>query len=381
MTSTLRLLVSSLVCTTVLAPGAAIASIDLACLPAPRQSSYAVGALPEATAKPVMVPLETMLDRRGNRETELRTFKLAGEKVTGLPADYAMMRLSRKAGKPLWVITANGLPAPAIDLEIGDGDLASALDRIAAAASMRWRYDGQSIYLLDRREWTVLLPAERDLALAVQQMLSLEAPDAKVEKGVVRIPGDETKAAAVAGLVSRVYAQTRLNPFDVTWYKVYPTRGVIDWATLAERTESVRDFGFAGKGAAIVLDGEAEGLIETFLSREGTVRKLGLVTMVAPETGGKVARVAGCGDMIEAERGIELTANGGETGKVDVRYQLTGADDDVSGSTTLSLDQTLVVASRVPHEGAFLVGIIHSRVLEVAGSSLPVQNSGFGRSR
>lgn len=358
---------------------------DLACVGAGQGGIVSVGSVPDATAQPLVVPLEAEISRRGVRNGELGSLRFVSEDVTGQPADYAMMRLSKAAGRPLWVVTSDGKPAPLVEgVDTAGMTLEKAFDAISGAAGLRWKFDGDKVYLLNRREWTILLPSDRDLAIAVGEAIRTRGGEnVAVSKGVIHFAGDDARAREVSGIVAEVYRQPRIDPFDVTWYRVWPANGEIDWSGLAERTEAVRDIGFAGRGVSMVIDGDAGATIELFLSREGTVRSLGTATMVAPAAGVDVSRVAGCGAQVDAARGITLgaRADGLPTGKAEVHYALTGSAGDTSGSTIVSGDETLVVASGSPSDGSFLVALVRPRTVEVsrggataytgAGSSAP----------
>src|SRR3546814_11978176 len=83
-----------------------------------------------------------------------------------------MMRLSQVAGRPIWAMTEDGQPGPVISTQIPATSLADAFDRVAAMKGKRWRFDGEKVYLLGGREWTIPMPANRDLASAVKDALA-----------------------------------------------------------------------------------------------------------------------------------------------------------------------------------------------------------------
>ena len=352
--------------------GAAIAApaeADLSCQGVSSGALFSVGPLPDAAAQPVLVPVEIEARKKGLKNADLGAVRFNATSLQSLPADYAMMRLSKLGGRPLWVVTQDGDPAPEISMDLAAGTLEDAFDRIAVAANRRWVFDGTTVYLLNRQEWTILLPKDRDLAIAVQTALKAQAGDAKVYQGLIHIEGDKARADEVSSVVAGVYAQPRITPFDVTWYKVYPTAGVVDWSRLPERTDAVRDIGFSGRGANVVLDGDANDVLSAFLAGEGEVRVLGKSTMVPDTSAGRVSRVAGCGSLVDGTRGLELSAESQGRGGEVVRYTMTGAKNDVQGRTMVARDGMLVVASSVPTDGAYLVAAIKPRVLEVSSSS------------
>src|SRR3546814_20699440 len=86
---------------------------------------------------------------------------------------------------------------------------------------------------------------------------------------MIRFEADDEVVVRIRAVVNEVYSQQRLNPYDVKFFKVYPTKGEINWASLVERTDAIETVSFEGKGATIVLDPTAGAGIETFLAREG----------------------------------------------------------------------------------------------------------------
>lgn len=343
--------------------------VDLSCGSPVRAGVVSMGPLPDVTPQPLVVPIEAEIARKGVRNSDLARLRPMNEDIEGMTADYAMMRLSQAAGRPLWVVTPDGRPGPSVNgVNVADMSLEAAFDAIASSAGLRWKFDGEKVYLLNQREWTILLPTDRDLAIAVTAALREQAgSDVGIRGGVIHFAGSENRASQVSSIVADVFRQSRLDPFDVSWYRVWPSNGNIDWAGLAERTEAVRDIGFAGRGVSMVIDGDAAPIMEMFMSREGFVRPLGTATMVAHATGVDVSRVVGCGANMDPARGITLAAksDGMAVGQSEVQFALTGEADDTSGSTLVSGDETLVIASGVPVEGSFLVALVRPRSVDL----------------
>src|SRR3546814_10056947 len=69
-------------------------------------------------------------------------------------------------------MTEDGQPGPVISTQIPATSLADAFDRVAAMKGKRWRFDGEKVYLLGGSEWTIPMPANRDLAIAVKDALA-----------------------------------------------------------------------------------------------------------------------------------------------------------------------------------------------------------------
>src|SRR3546814_20911916 len=88
---------------------------------------------------------------------------------------------------------------------------------------------------------------------------------------MVRFEADDDGVVRIRAVVNEVYSQQRLNPYDVKFFKVYPTTGEINWASLVERTDAIETVPFEGNGATIVLDPTAGPVTEPVLPREGQV--------------------------------------------------------------------------------------------------------------
>src|SRR3546814_11761661 len=104
-------------------------------------------------------------------------------------------------------MTEDGQPGPVISTQIPATSLADAFDRVAAVKGKRWRFDGEKVFLLGGREWTVPMPASRDLAIAVKDALAKNRIEARIEKTAIRFQADDAGAAKVSGIVSQLYAQ------------------------------------------------------------------------------------------------------------------------------------------------------------------------------
>jgi hypothetical protein len=328
---------------------------------------FGVGMATGTGASPILIPLEQGIVQRGDKSAMLRSIKVPAMSVDGWTSDYAMMRLSQIAGRPMWAVTESGQPGAVVSTTIPETNLADAYDRIAAVKGMRWRYDGDKVYILGGREWTVPMPASRDLAIAVKDALSKNRIDARIDQGVIRFRADDDGASKVSGIVSQVYAQERLNPYDVRFYKVYPTKGAIDWSTLVERTDAVETVAFDGKGATIVLDPSAGSVIDTFLAREGDVRSLGSLTMVSAQANLGSTHIAGCGAQADSGRGLELAGGAYERGRVPMRYSILGGTDHQSGTVAVTPGSVVVIADGEPKDGAYMVAVVRPRVIELQG--------------
>lgn len=332
---------------------------------------FGVGMAAGTNATPILLPIEQGIVQRGDKSASLRAVPVPAAVVENWTSDYAMMRLSQMAGRPIWAVTENGQPGALISASLPATNLADAFDRIAAQKGMRWRYDGDKVYLLGGREWTVPMPGSRDLALAVQDALVKSKIDARIAGGMIRFHADDEGAAKVSAIVSQVYAQQRLNPYDVRFYKVYPSKGAIDWSTLAERTDAVESVSFDGKGATVVLDPTAGAVVDAFLAREGDVRALGSTTMVSAQANAPSAHAAGCGAQAEAARGLQLAGGAYERGRVSMSYSVLGGKDRQSGTLAVTPGSVVVISDGEPVEGAYMVAVVRPRVIELQTGAPP----------
>lgn len=326
---------------------------------------FGVGMGAGTDATPVLIPLEQGIVQRGDKSASLRSVAVPAMDVPNWPADYAMMRLAQASGKQMWAATEDGMPGEAVSVTIPATNLADAFDRIAAVKGKRWRFDGEKVYLLGGREWTVPMPSNRDLAFAVQDALTKNRIAARIQGGVIRFQADDAGAAKVTGVISQVYAQSRINPFDVRFYKIYPTAGAVDWAKLAERTDAVETVSFDGKGATIVLDPTAGSVVDAFLASEGTVRSLGDTTMVSAQANLGTLHAAGCGQQMDSKIGLELAGGAYERGRVPMRYSVTGGKDVQTGAMAVTPGSIIVIADGEPREGAYMVAVVRPRVVEL----------------
>lgn len=326
---------------------------------------FGVGMAAGTDASPILIPLEQAIVQRGDKSASLRSIQVPAMQVTGWPSDYAMMRLAQSAGRQMWAVTESGLPGDPVSVSIPATNLADAFDRIAAVKGKRWRYDGEKAYLLGGREWTVPMPASRDLAFAVKDALSKNRIDARIENGVIRFNADDAGASKVTSIVSQVYAQPRLNPYDVKFYKVYPTKGAVDWAKLAERTDAVETVAFDGKGATLVLDPTAGSVIDAFLAGEGEVRSMGSTTMVSAQPNLGTLHAAGCGATADSRIGLELAGGAYERGRVPMRYSITGGKEIQTGAMAVTPGSVVVIADGEPRDGAYMVAVVRPRVIEL----------------
>lgn len=328
---------------------------------------FGVGMPTDARATPVMIPLEQGIVQRGDKSATLRSVPVPSLSVNEWTADYAMMRLSQLAGKPTWALTQDGQPGEVISVEIPATNLADAFDRVAAVKGKRWRYDGEKVYLLGGREWTMPLPANRDISLAVQDALHKNNFGGRIEGGVLRFEADDAGVARVTAMVNQVYSQKRLNPYDVKFFKVYPVKGEIDWGSLVERTSAVETISFDGKGATIVLDGSAGAVVDAFLAREGQVHNLGSTTMVSATASMGTSHAAGCGAGASGKRGLQLAGGAYDSGTVGMSYAILGTPDEQAGKLAVRPGSIVVIADAVPDEGGYMVAVVRPRVLELQG--------------
>src|SRR3546814_12925171 len=81
-------------------------------------------------------------------------------------------------------MTEDGQPGPVISTQIPATSLADAFDRVAAMKGKRWRFDGEKVYLLGGREWTIPMPANRDLAIAVKDALASNQVSATIQNNM-----------------------------------------------------------------------------------------------------------------------------------------------------------------------------------------------------
>ncbi len=326
---------------------------------------FGVGISAGTDPVPILLPVEQGIVQRGDRSASLRSVPVAATSFEGWTTDYAMMRLSQQAGKPIWAETADGQPGQMIGARIPATNLADAFDRIVAAKGQRWRYDGEKVYILGGREWSVPMPSSRDVALAVKDAIVKERLPARIEGGLIRFQADDAGASRISDAIGRVYSQARLNPYDVKFYKVYPVKGAIDWSTLAERTDSVESVSFDGKGATIVLEPTAGSVIDAFLAREGDVRSLGSTTMVSAQANAASSHIAGCGAAGDASRGLELAGGAYERGRVPLTYSILGGSERQSGTLAVTPGSVVLIADGEPKEGAYMVAVIRPRVIEL----------------
>src|SRR3546814_3667714 len=103
----------------------------------------------------VLFPIYRKIEVKCDKYSKLRSVPVAATNVDGWTSDYAMMRLSQVAGRPIWAMTEDGQPGPVISTQIPATSLADAFDRVAAMKGKRWRFDGEKVYLLGGREWTI----------------------------------------------------------------------------------------------------------------------------------------------------------------------------------------------------------------------------------
>src|SRR3546814_20510619 len=126
----------------------------------------------------------------------------------------------------------------------------------------RWRFDGEKVYLLGGREWTIPMPANRDLAIAVKDALASNQVSATSQNNMIRFEADDDGVVRIRAAVNEAYSQQRLNPYDEKFFKVYPTKGEINWASLVERTDAMETDAYEGTGAKIVHDPPAGTVIK-----------------------------------------------------------------------------------------------------------------------
>src|SRR3546814_15689810 len=88
-------------------------------------------------------------------------------------------------------MTEDGQPGPVISTQIPATSLADAFDRVAAMKGKRWRFDGEKVYLLGGREWTIPMPANRDLAIAVKDALASNQVSATIQNNMIRFEADD----------------------------------------------------------------------------------------------------------------------------------------------------------------------------------------------
>jgi hypothetical protein len=328
---------------------------------------FGVGMATGTTPTPILLQVERQIEQKGDKSSLLRSVQVPATNVESWTSDYALMRLSQTAGRPIWAQTEDGRPGEIISVNIPATNLADAFDRVAAAKGKRWRYDGEKVYLLGGREWTLPLPASRDLAIAVKDALVKNSLKVAVQGSVLRFQADDAGVARIRGVIDQVYAQQRLNPYDVKFFKVYPTKGQIDWAALVERTDSVESVSFEGKGATLVLDPTAGAVVETFLAREGQVHSLGSTTMVSAQSNLGSSRAAGCGANTLATRGLELAGGAYERGRVPLTYSILGSTQEQSGKLAVAPGAVVVLADAEPDQGGYMVAVVRPRVLELQG--------------
>lgn len=326
---------------------------------------FGVGMAVGTDATPILLPIERQIELKGDKSASLRSVPVPATNVDGWTSDYAMMRLSQVAGRPIWAMTEDGLPGAVISTNIPATSLADAFDRVAAMKGKRWRFDGEKVYLLGGREWTIPMPVSRDLAIAVTDALSKNQVNASIQNGMIRFEADDDGVATIRAVVNEVYSQQRLNPYDVKFFKVYPNKGEINWTSLVDRTDSIETVSFEGKGATIVLDPTAGSVIETFLAGEGQVHLLGSKTMVSSKVNTSSSIAAGCGASASGSRGLELAGGAYERGRVSLSYSILGSTEDQSGKLAVAPGAIVVLADAIPDQGGYMVAIVRPRVLEL----------------
>lgn len=328
---------------------------------------FGVGIAAGTDATPILLDVDKRIQAKGDRSESLRSVKVPAINVAGWTSDYAMMRMSQTAGKPIWVLTEDGRPGDVVTLNVPATNLADAFDRIAAQKGKRWRYDGENVYLLGGREWTIPMPTNRDLAIAVQDALTKNKVPAKIQGGLIRFQADNSEVQRVRGIVNQVYTQQRLNPYDVTFYKVYPIRGQIDWGSLVERTDAIESVTFDGKGATLIMDPTSASVIDAFLAREGQVQQLGSTTMVSGQMGQGSTTSAGCGTVAQGSRGLQLAGGAYERGRMAMNYTILGASKAQAGRLAVAPGSVVVIADGIPDQGGYMVAVVRPRILELQG--------------
>src|SRR3546814_21101962 len=73
----------------------------------------------------------------------------------------------------------------------------------------RWRFDGEKVYLLGGREWTIPMPANRDLAIAVKDALASNQVSATIQNNMIRFEADDDGVVRIRAVVNEVYSQQR----------------------------------------------------------------------------------------------------------------------------------------------------------------------------
>src|SRR3546814_4080908 len=68
------------------------------------------------------------------------------------------------------------------------------------------------------------MPANRDLAIAVKDALASNQVSATIQNNMIRFEADDDGVVRIRAVVNEVYSQQRLNPYDVKFFKVYPTK-------------------------------------------------------------------------------------------------------------------------------------------------------------
>src|SRR3546814_11776166 len=69
---------------------------------------FGVGMAAGTDATPVLLPIERQIEAKGDKSATLRSVPVAATNVDGWTSDYAMMRLSQVAGRPIWAMTEDG---------------------------------------------------------------------------------------------------------------------------------------------------------------------------------------------------------------------------------------------------------------------------------
>src|SRR3546814_1116604 len=127
---------------------------------------------------------------------------------------------------------------------------------------------GVSVFFSSRRRHTrcALVTGVQTCALPICNQVS-----ATIQNNMIRFEADDDGVVRIRAVVNEFYSQQRLNPYDVKFFKVYPTNGEINWASSVERTDAIETASFEGNVATIFLDPTAGAVIEPFLAREGQV--------------------------------------------------------------------------------------------------------------
>lgn len=321
--------------------------------------------------QPVVTAAEARIASRGDRSAELAQLKLAGPTLQGVPLDYAVYRALDAAGRPVPVSMLDGSVGPTVAVAASGGSLLDAIETLASAAEVRWRFDGTRLWLVGTNEWRLTLPASRDLAAAARERAMSLGMKVVDEGEALRVAGTPADMARLKGALAQLYANSRFVPVDVSWYLVAPERGRIGWETLVDRTDAVEAMVFDGGGLALAMAPGTSAAVEAFLAREGRVELLGSQTAVVVDGRDLVAGV-GCGERRLVGRGLQLAPVLRPGGKVTLRYAFAGGVAQ-KGEVTVGLGSTLVVAGGEAIAGRFPVAVLRPRLLEVVRDKAPVK--------